>query len=157
MKIRLSGIIDSSIKNGEGIRKVIFAQGCKHNCNGCFNPETHDLNGGNEYDTDSILDIIKSDFIIDGVTFSGGDPFEQAEAFYHIAKEIDNVWCYTGYTIEYILDNAKNHPYWKNLLEEIDYLVDGKFEIDRKDPLLEYRGSSNQRIIDVQKYLKELV
>ena len=109
MKIRLAGIIENSINNGEGIRKVIFAQGCKHHCKGCFNPSTHDFNGGYECDTDKIIERINNDYMIDGVTFSGGDPFEQAEAFAEIAKNINpelNIWCYTGYTLQEIIDKA---------------------------------------------------
>ena len=109
MKIRLAGIIENSINNGEGIRKVIFAQGCK----GCFNPSTHDFNGGYECDTDKIIERINNDYMIDGVTFSGGDPFEQAEAFAEIAKNINpelNIWCYTGYTLQEIIDKANEKP-----------------------------------------------
>lgn len=154
MKIRLAGIIDSSISNGEGLRKVIFVQGCKHNCKGCHNPETHNIFGGTECDTKDIIEEIKSDFMIDGITLSGGDPFEQAEACAEIAKNINNVWCYTGYTIEYILDHLDN-PGWKDLLYNIDILVDGPFKLDLKSTECKYRGSTNQRIIDVKKYLKD--
>lgn len=135
MKIRLAGIIENSINNGEGIRKVIFAQGCKHHCKGCFNPSTHDFNGGYECDTDKIIERINNDYMIDGVTFSGGDPFEQAEAFAEIAKNINpelNIWCYTGYTLQEIIDKANEKPEWVDLLTHIDVLVDGKFEEDKK-------------------------
>lgn len=156
MKIRLSGIINDSLIDGEGLRTVIFAQGCRHNCYGCFNKHTHDFNGGEEFDTEDVINSISSDYISEGITFSGGDPFEQAEAFYNIAKNIDkNIWCYTGYTIEYIIENCNNNPYWKELLLSIDTLVDGKFDINKKDKKLKYRGSSNQRIINVKEYLKD--
>ena len=140
MKVRLAGVIETSINNGEGIRKVIFAQGCKHHCKGCFNPDTHDFNGGYECDTEKIIERINNDYMIDGVTFSGGDSFEQAEAFAHIAKNINKdltIWCYTGYTLQQIIDN-------------IDVLVDGKFEEDKKDRNLKYKGSSNQNIIELR-------
>lgn len=153
MKIRLAGIIETSINNGEGIRKVIFAQGCKHHCKGCFNPSTHDFNGGYECDTDKIIERINNDYMIDGVTFSGGDPFEQAEAFAEIAKNINpelNIWCYTGYTLQEIIDKANEKPEWVDLLTHIDVLVDGKFEEDKKDRNLKFKGSSNQNIIQLR-------
>ena len=153
MKIRLAGIIENSINNGEGIRKVRFAQGCKHHCKGCFNPSTHDFNGGYECDTDKIIERINNDYMIDGVTFSGGDPFEQAEAFAEIAKNINpelNIWCYTGYTLQEIIDKANEKPEWVDLLTHIDVLVDGKFEEDKKDRNLKFKGSSNQNIIQLR-------
>lgn len=153
MKIRLAGIIENSINNGEGIRKVIFAQGCKHHCKGCFNPSTHDFNGGYECDTDKIIERINNDYMIDGVTFSGGDPFEQAEAFAEISKNINpelNIWCYTGYTLQEIIDKANEKPEWVDLLTHIDVLVDGKFEEDKKDRNLKFKGSSNQNIIQLR-------
>ena len=153
MKVRLAGVIETSINNGEGIRKVIFAQGCKHHCKGCFNPSTHDFNGGYECDTDKIIERINNDFMIDGVTFSGGDPFEQAEAFAEIAKNINpelNIWCYTGYTLQEIIDKANEKPEWVDLLTHIDVLVDGKFEEDKKDKNLKFKGSSNQNIIQLR-------
>jgi anaerobic ribonucleoside-triphosphate reductase activating protein len=152
MKVRLAGVIETSINNGEGIRKVIFAQGCKHHCEGCFNPDTHDFNGGYECDTEKIIERINNDYMIDGVTFSGGDPFEQAEAFAHIAKNINKeltIWCYTGYTLQQIIDNI-DRPGWKELITNIDVLVDGKFEEDKKDRNLKYKGSSNQNIIELR-------
>lgn len=152
MKVRLAGVIETSINNGEGIRKVIFAQGCKHHCKGCFNPDTHDFNGGYECDTEKIIERINNDYMIDGVTFSGGDPFEQAEAFAHIAKNINKdltIWCYTGYTLQQIIDNI-DRPGWKELITNINVLVDGKFEEDKKNRNLKYKGSSNQNIIELR-------
>ena len=152
LKVRLAGIVETSINNGEGIRKVIFAQGCKHHCKGCFNPDTHDFNGGYDCDTEKIIVRINNDYMIDGVTFSGGDPFEQAEAFAHIAKNINKeltIWCYTGYTLQQIIDNI-DRPGWKELITNIDVLVDGKFEEDKKDRNLKYKGSSNQNIIELR-------
>lgn len=156
MEIKLSGIIETSAANGEGLRKVIFAQGCTHNCRGCFNPDTHDIRKGILCDTEDVVQSINDDFLIDGVTFSGGDPFEQAEAFYEIASSIDvNIWCYTGYTFEYILLHAIANKHWDNLLSKIDVLVDGRFVEELKSDNCVYRGSSNQRIIDVQRSLEE--
>lgn len=153
MEIRLSGVIESSLNNGSGIRKVIFAQGCKHHCKGCFNKDTWDFDGGYVCETDKLVKSINDDFIIDGVTFSGGDPFEQAEAFADIANKIDkdkNIWCYTGYEWEEILQGCEEgKPGWAELLSKIDVIVVGKFVEDKKDPTLKYKGSSNQRILSV--------
>lgn len=152
MEIRLAGIIENSLTNGEGIRKVIFAQGCIHNCDGCFNPHTHSFDGGVICDTGKIIESINNDQFIDGVTFSGGDPFEQPLAFTEIAKNIKvDIWCYTGYTFEYILEEIKNgnRPEWLSLLEHIDYLVDGKFEKDNTEIECKFRGSANQRILNI--------
>ncbi|CAB1254256.1 anaerobic ribonucleoside-triphosphate reductase activating protein [Clostridium sp. MT-14] len=156
-KIRLAGIVYESLVNGPGMRRVFFAQGCRHNCRGCFNPSTHDFNGGELRDTDELIEQIKGNPLITGITFSGGDPFEQAEEFSYMADKIKalglNIWCYTGYTFEYILYNTQNE-YWQSLINDIDVLVDGKFEENKKDCRLKFKGSSNQRIIDVKKSLK---
>ena len=158
--VRLAGIAFESLVNGPGIRRVLFAQGCRHNCKGCFNPDTHDFNGGVDYDIEKLINDIKFNPLIKGVTFSGGDPFEQAEQFAYIAKELKacgkNIWCYTGYTFEYILAHRYERKGWDELLQNIDVLVDGKFEQDKWDPKLKFRGSSNQRIIDVKNSLKIL-
>lgn len=157
--IRLAGIAYESLVNGPGIRRVFFTQGCKHNCKGCFNPETHDFYGGEERDMDELIEAVKENPMLKGITFSGGDPFEQADKVAYMAnkfKEIGlNTWSYTGYTYEYIISNFNNKPEWKELLDNLDVLVDGRFEEDKKDSKLKFRGSSNQRIIDVQRSLKE--
>ncbi|AKN33231.1 ribonucleoside-triphosphate reductase activating protein [Clostridium carboxidivorans P7] len=155
--IRLSGIIYESLVNGPGLRRVLFSQGCKHNCKGCFNPSTHCYDGGELRDMDELLDDIRKNPMLKGVTFSGGDPFEQASEFSYLAEKIKetnlNIWCYTGYTFEYIFEHRNEHEGWEQLLNNIDVLVDGKFEEDKKSNNLKYRGSSNQRIIDVKKTL----
>lgn len=152
--IRLSGMLSESLVNGPGIRRVFFAQGCTHKCKGCFNAETHDFNGGLEFDMDELIDEVKANPILKGVTFSGGDPWEQADKFAYMAKRFKeqglNVWCYTGYTYEYILENMDKRVGWKDLLESIDVLVDGKFDETKKVEGLKFKGSSNQRIIDVK-------
>lgn len=157
-KVNLAGIVNDSLSNGDGLRTVIFAQGCRHNCEECFNPHTHEFGTGEDFYTDDIIKKILDNPLTDGVTFSGGDPFEQAESFAEIAKEVrkqgKNVWCYTGYRYEEIMENKEYHKGWEELLNNIDYLVDGKFIFYLKDEALEYRGSTNQRIIDVQKSLK---
>lgn len=157
MKIRLAGIEYDSLVNGEGTRTVIFAQGCRHHCLGCFNPETHDFNGGEIFEVEEIFNKIKDDPFLEGVTFSGGDPLEQAEAFSELASMIKenkpelNIWCWTGYTIEQILENKLHEPGIKKLLELIDVLVDGRFEQNLFVDGLKFRGSKNQRIIDINR------
>lgn len=160
MDIRIaSDITFDSIVDGPGLRAVVWSQGCKHNCIGCHNPQTHSLNGGIVVDTKDIIDKIKSKKLQSGVTLSGGEPFLQADAMAEIAiavKEIGlNVWSFTGFVFEDLIDK-KNVNYFSNirLLNNIDILVDGKFDENKKDISLKFRGSSNQRIIDVQKSLK---
>ncbi|MEG2354122.1 MAG: anaerobic ribonucleoside-triphosphate reductase activating protein [Clostridium sp.] len=158
-KLRLSGIAYESLVNGPGIRRVFFAQGCTHNCENCFNKDTHDLNGGKLVSINDLIKDIDVNPMITGVTFSGGDPLEQGEEFAKFAKEIKDrnlsIWCYTGYTIEYILSNLKNKSGWEELINNIDVLVDGKFEEEHKVEGLRFKGSTNQRIIDVKKSLQE--
>lgn len=146
MKIRVSGFEPESIVDGEGIRFVIFTQGCPHHCKGCHNPESHDFDGGTEYDTADIIQMIKANPLITGITLSGGEPFCQEEACLEIAEEAQrmnlDVWCYTGYLFKDV--------YLSPLLDEVDVLVDGEFIESQKSLSLKFRGSSNQRIIDVQ-------
>jgi anaerobic ribonucleoside-triphosphate reductase activating protein len=149
MKIRLATtqIQKDSIVDGEGIRAVIWTQGCIHNCPGCHNPQSWDFNGGYEMTVQQLLDIIKDDEFAN-VTFSGGDPFYQVEAFTELARRIKEetgktIWCYTGYTYEEILADER----LKQILPYIDTLVDGPFIAELRDPELHFRGSSNQRII----------
>lgn len=157
MKIRLAGICYESLVNGEGIRRVFFSQGCSHNCEGCFNPDTHSFNSGEEKDIDELVKDVINNPMLDGVTFSGGDPFQQASKFKVFAKKLKkhniNIWSYTGYTMEEILkENDKDKI---ELLNYIDVLVDGKFDINKKEDRLKFRGSSNQRIISVKESLNK--
>ncbi|AQR92822.1 MULTISPECIES: anaerobic ribonucleoside-triphosphate reductase activating protein [Clostridium] len=156
--IRLSGIAYESLVNGPGMRRVFFAQGCTHNCKGCFNPDTHDFSGGEEREVDFLIKDTLDNPMLSGVTFSGGDPWEQADKFADMAKAFRkkglNIWCYTGYTYEYILENKDKRFGWNDLLNNIDVLVDGKFEEDKQLDGLKFRGSTNQRIIDVVESLK---
>ncbi len=157
-KIRLAAILPESLVNGTGIRRVLFAQGCPHNCEGCFSPHTHSYTDGTLMDMDEIISDIKNNPLLRGVTFSGGEPWDQAEKFAYIAKEVKNlglnVWCYTGYTLEYILDNKQKRKGWNELLQYTDVLVDGRFKEDEKAEGLRFRGSANQRIIDVKDSLE---
>ena len=160
MEIRLAADLQKdSIVDGEGIRTVIWTQGCPHNCLGCHNTVTHDFNGGALVDIEYIKEEIAELDGQDGITFSGGDPFVQPLACSILAKYAKeqglNIWCYTGYTFEHLLEMSKVKSDIKAFLEEIDVLVDGKFEISKKSYSSVFRGSSNQRIIDVKKSLKD--
>ena len=156
MKIRLATneIQRDSIVDGEGIRSVIWTQGCIHNCKGCHNPETHSFQEGIFVEVDLIKEKINSLEGQDGITFSGGDPMEQPVACAEIAKHSKklglNIWCYTGYTFEELLAKSKHIPAIKDFLNNIDVLVDGPFIISKFNPNLKWRGSANQRVIDVQ-------
>lgn len=153
--IRIAGIIKESIVDGPGIRMVVFAQGCKHKCPGCHNPETHSFDGGTLVTVDLILEEAKKNPLLDGITFSGGEPFQQAEAFAVLAQKAKklnlHIVTYTGYTYEYLLENSLRHKGWDALLDETDILVDGRYESDKRNLLLKFRGSENQRIIDVKR------
>lgn len=147
MKIRVLDILEETMADGPGFRTSIYCAGCAHHCPGCHNPQSWDFSGGREMSVDQILEIVKSDEFAN-VTFSGGDPFYQVEAFAELARRIKeetgkNIWCYTGFRYEEIL--ADDHL--KQLLPYIDTLVDGPFVADLRDPELHFRGSSNQRII----------
>ncbi|KXZ40649.1 anaerobic ribonucleoside-triphosphate reductase activating protein [Alkalithermobacter thermoalcaliphilus JW-YL-7 = DSM 7308] len=161
MKIRLaSDLITDSIVDGPGLRTVIFTQGCKHKCKGCHNPQTHDFNAGFEVKVDDIINKVKTLKLQRGITLSGGDPFEQAQPLIKICKEAKklnlDVWAYTGYTFEEIMKNDNpNHKDWIELLKNIDVLVDGRFIQEKKDISIKFRGSKNQRILDVKRSLIE--
>ena len=152
--IRLSGIAYESLVNGPGVRRVFFSQGCKHNCVGSFNPDTHDFNGGQLMNMDKLIEDVLINPIIKGITFSGGDPIEQADKFAYMAKAFKkvnlNIWCYTGYLFEELLEMSKEKVGIRELINNIDVLVDGKFEIKKKEEGLRFKGSTNQRIIDVK-------
>lgn len=157
-ELRLAGVIRESIVDGPGIRLVIFTQGCPHHCEGCHNPQTHDFNGGYISNPENILKAIDQNPLLKGVTFSGGEPFMQAEALAELAVEIHrrnlDILTYSGFTFEEILESVDKHPDRKKLLEQTDYLIDGKFMLELKSLNLQFRGSSNQRIIDVKKSLE---
>lgn len=153
--LRIAGIVKESIVDGPGIRFVVFAQGCKHNCPGCHNPGTHSFDGGVLTSIDTLLESVQKNPLLDGVTLSGGEPFEQAEGFSEFASRIHklkmNVITYTGFTYEEIVKDMDKRPGWRALLDETDLLVDGRFELDKRNLMLKFRGSENQRIIDVKR------
>lgn len=159
MTLRVFGIANDSIVDGPGIRYTIFVQGCPHNCPGCHNPASHDFSGGEDKDVDEILENIRKNPLLDGVTFSGGEPFCHAEKLAYIADEVRktdlSVMCYTGYTIDELLENATAENNWMELLNKIDILVDGRFILEQRSLELDFKGSKNQRVIDVPKTLKE--
>ncbi len=157
-QIKIAGIVKESIVDGPGIRLVIFVQGCVHNCIGCHNPDTHSFSEGYYIEIDNIVEMVKKDPLFDGITLSGGDPFHQGRVCAILANKIKdiglNVVTYTGYTFEEIINEIDINNGWKELLYATDILIDGKFDIDKKSLLLKFRGSENQRIIDVKKSLK---
>ncbi len=156
-KVYLASKIQSdSILDGDGLRAVIWFQGCSHNCEGCHNPETHAFNVGLELDLEEVYEMIDELENQDGITFSGGDPMFQPEAFLEILKYVKmkeyNVWTYTGFLYD---DLIKMRPIYKEILSHIDVLIDGPFILSEKSYNVKYRGSKNQRLIDVPKSLKE--
>ena len=160
MKVRLAGEIQpDSIVDGDGIRTVIWFQGCKHNCFGCHNPQSHDMNGGFEVELEDIFKEIDNLKYQNGITLSGGDPFFQAEAAAEIAKYAHkkgyNVWSYSGFTYEQLLKLSKTNKGIDDLLNNIDVLIDGRFELEKKSFECKYRGSSNQRVIDLNETRKQ--
>lgn len=150
--MRVLGYIPNSIVDGVGIRQVFFLAGCPHHCKGCQNPQSWNPNGGDNYTVKEIVTkALESPY---NVTFSGGEPLYQLTELNAVASLIKpnrGIWVYTGYTWEEIVGNDA----LKSVLPNIDVLVEGRFEEDKKDTDLRFRGSSNQRIIDVQKSLKE--
>lgn len=153
--LRLAGIVRESIVDGIGIRFVVFVQGCPHKCEGCQNPQTHTFNGGTEVKIDRIINEIKKNPMIQGVTFSGGEPFCQPKGLYALGVEILklglNITVYSGYTFEHLCEMAKQDKYILKLLQICDVLIDGKFVKEEKDLRLRFRGSRNQRAIDLKK------
>ena len=131
--LRIAGIVRESIVDGEGLRFVIFGQGCPHRCPGCHNPQTHDFSGGTVVPFSRLLSEIRKNPLLKGVTFSGGEPFCQAEAFARLARQIRtlpgklDLTVYSGYTFEELLEKAKTEPGTAALLKEADFLIDGPY------------------------------
>jgi len=157
--MKISGFYEESISNGLGWRAVLFVSGCPHHCPGCHNKAAQDFNYGEAFDDTEILDKIKNNSILKGVTISGGEPLckENIGEVYKFIKKVKkirpelNIWCYSGYTFEELLNRRDKDT--DDCLEEIDVLVDGKFEQNLKDPSLKFRGSSNQKIWNVKQTL----
>ena len=150
----LSGIVSDSIVDGPGIRTTIFSQGCPHHCKGCHNPETWAFGCGTKVPVEAIVDIVKSNPLCRGVTFSGGEPFSQAAGFGKLAQLLKEqsyeVASYSGFTFEELLEGTEDQ---KKLLEQIDILIDGRFILAEKSLEIAFRGSRNQRILDIKKSL----
>lgn len=157
-KIRISGIIEESIVDGPGLRYTVFTQGCPHHCPGCHNPQTHDFNGGKLKDISEIADSIAENPLLSGVTISGGEPFVQPKEVLELIKEIKKranlgIMIYSGYTFEELAE--MDNPCVMEILKLADILTDGRFIEKEKDYELAYRGSRNQRVIDLKRTLAE--
>ncbi len=156
--VYLNGTVRHSLVDGSGVRFVYFFQGCPHDCPGCHNPETHDINAVSPISADEAFKLLSGEKYLDGVTFSGGDPFMQPKALLYLAKKAResglNVWAYTGFTFEAILSGKAGEDA-KTALSQIDVLADGPFVEALKDGEHIYRGSANQRLIDVKNSLKK--
>ena len=154
--LNLSGIISDSIVDGPGIRTTIFCQGCPHHCPGCHNPETWDFGCGTDVPVEDLVEVVQSNPLCRGVTFSGGEPFAQAKGFAKLARLLKEkgyeVASYSGYTFEELLSGSEDQ---KELLSSIDILIDGPFLMAEKSLEVPFRGSRNQRILDVKKSLAE--
>ncbi len=157
MRIKISGVVNDSIVDGNGFRFTVFTQGCPHHCSGCHNPQTHDPKGGFWSDTEDIMNVIKENPLLDGITLSGGDPFMQPIPCTLLAEESHklglNVWTFTGYTWEELW--AEQDKEKLNLLHHTDILVDGRFLLSERSLELRFKGSRNQRTIDVKKTLEQ--
>ena len=151
--MRIAGIVNDSIVDGPGLRLAIFAQGCPHHCPGCHNPESHDFAGGSDMDTEKIIARMDANPLLDGITLTGGEPFEQPEACRILADAAHarglNVWAYSGYTFEQLCAV----PEKRRLLEACDVLVDGPFLLAERSLDLRFRGSKNQRVLKVSELL----
>ena len=146
-KICIMEVIEETMADGPGLRTSIYCAGCDHRCPGCHNPQSWNMKNGHWVTVDDLLDVIKADEF-SNVSFSGGDPFYQVEAFTELARRIKTetsktIWCWTGFTYEEILANAQ----MKQMLQYLDVLVDGPFIESQRDTQLHFRGSANQRII----------
>ena len=154
--LNLSGIISDSIVDGPGIRTTIFCQGCPHHCPGCHNPETWDFGCGTDVPVEDLVEVVQSNPLCRGVTFSGGEPFAQAKGFAKLARLLKEkgyeVASYSGYTFEELLSGSEDQ---KELLSSIDILIDGPFLMAEKSLEVPFRGSRNQRILDMKKSLTE--
>lgn len=150
MQIKVANILYETTTDGPGFRTSIFCQGCKHHCKNCHNPQTWDFEGGKYYTVEELFDIIVNESLSD-VTFTGGDPMFQVEEFTELAKLIKiktskTIWLYSGYTYEQI----KESPKMSVILPYIDVLVDGRYVDEKRNTVLKFRGSENQRIVHLK-------
>ena len=158
MQIKIADIIYETTSDMPGFSTSIYCQGCGHHCKNCHNPQTWDFDDGKYYSVEELFDIIVNEPFSD-VTFTGGDPMFQVEACMELAKFAKekklSVWCYTGFTFEELLEMSKNNKKIIEFLNYIDVLIDGKFVLEKKSLDVKFRGSTNQRIIDVKRSLEE--
>lgn len=159
MQIRLAGIVKESVVDGPGIRMVVFVQGCTHHCPGCHNENTQDPFGGYLSTVQEVIDQLPSNPLVTGMTFSGGEPFMQAGALAVIGKAAKqrnlSVFTYTGFVFETLLEQSRNNPDIAALLAITDVLIDGPFLLEQRDISLAFRGSGNQRLLDVPTSLRQ--
>lgn len=159
--MKIAGFYDESISNGLGWRAVLFVSGCPHKCVGCHNPESQNYDYGKPFDKKEILDRISQNSILKGITLSGGEPLceKNIGVLLDFVKDLKvqkpdfNIWCYSGYTLEQLIE--RNDEITNEMLKYIDVLVDGQFMVEKKNPRLKFRGSENQRIVDVKKSIYE--
>ena len=153
--LRLAGLTRESVTDGPGLRAVVFVQGCPHRCPGCHNPETWPVDGGTVRSVDALWDEIKDSRLLRGVTYSGGEPFAQAGPLVLLGERIkDHGWdlfVYSGYTWEELNRRRVAEPEIDRLLALTDVLIDGPFLLDERDLMLPFRGSRNQRLLDVRR------
>ncbi len=153
--LRIAGIMRESVVDGPGIRYTVFTQGCPHGCPGCHNPQTHDFDGGSVVDVRRIAEDLDNDPLLAGVTFSGGEPVCQSGPLALLADMVKerklDLMLYSGYTYEQLVKMAEDDENVSHLLNTADKLVDGPFILKERDLTLQYRGSANQRYLDLVK------
>lgn len=153
--IRLYGLVTDSIVDGPGFRTAIFVQGCPYHCPGCHNPDSQPFEGGTEWRLDDVEKKFANNPLLDGITLSGGEPAEQAAACAELARRAHgrglNVWLYSGSTLEKLSERAEEDADLRALLDEADVLVDGPFLLAERSLELDFRGSRNQRLIDMKR------
>ena len=156
--LKIAGTAQDSIVDGPGLRFVVFTQGCEKQCDGCHNPATWDISGGTDMSVEDIEKIMLENPLTDGLTLSGGEPFLQAAECAELAKAARraklNVWVYSGYTFEELFSRSEKDIHTRQLLEQSDVLVDGAFVLSKRTLSLKWRGSLNQRVIDVKKSME---
>lgn len=158
-ELRIADVIGESIVDGPGYRMTVFTQGCPHHCEGCHNPHTHSFDGGRVVTVGEVIDSFKKNPLLSGITLSGGEPFCQPEACAEIAKAVHelkkNVIVYSGYTFEQLWEMATTKQGVKELLQNADILIDGKFDLTQKSLELRFKGSRNQRTLDLKVSMQE--
>ncbi|MBQ6810948.1 MAG: anaerobic ribonucleoside-triphosphate reductase activating protein [Firmicutes bacterium] len=157
MKVQIAALMNDSIVDGPGLRYAIYVQGCPHRCKGCHNPQTHPFDGGTEMDTEDIWNEIEENPLLSGITLSGGDPLCQPKPMAEIAKKAKesglSVWCYTGYLFEDLIKDQDDDI--MALLGYTDVRVDAPFVLEERTLELPFRGSKNQRLVDVPRSLED--